>query len=32
MVVDTFRPDRCDIIGAAVRIVGVAIIMYAPRT
>jgi small multidrug resistance family-3 protein len=32
MVVDTFRPDHYDNIGAAVRIVGVAIIMYAPRT
>jgi small multidrug resistance family-3 protein len=31
MVVDKFRPDRYDIIGAAICLVGVAIIMYAPR-
>ncbi|MGI5524019.1 YnfA family protein [Micromonospora sp. CA-259024] len=31
MVVDGFRPDRYDLIGAAVCLVGVAIIMYAPR-
>lgn len=31
MVVDGFRPDRWDLIGAAVCLVGVAIIMYAPR-
>lgn len=31
MVVDKFRPDRWDIIGAIVCLVGVAIIMYAPR-
>jgi small multidrug resistance family-3 protein len=28
---DGFRPDRFDIIGAAVCLVGVALIMYAPR-
>jgi small multidrug resistance family-3 protein len=31
MLVDRFRPDRWDVIGAAVCIVGVAVIMYAPR-
>jgi small multidrug resistance family-3 protein len=31
MIVDGFRPDRFDFIGAAVCLVGVAIIMYAPR-
>ena len=30
-VADGFRPDRFDIIGAAVCLVGVAVIMYAPR-
>ncbi|GAB3844420.1 YnfA family protein [Dactylosporangium cerinum] len=30
MVVDRFRPDRYDLIGAAVCLVGV-VIMYAPR-
>lgn len=28
---DSFRPDRFDLIGAAVCLVGVAVIMYAPR-
>jgi small multidrug resistance family-3 protein len=32
MVVDGFRPDRWDVIGAAICLVGVAVIMYAPRT
>src|SRR4051812_33757280 len=32
MVVDGFRPDRYDVIGALVCLVGVAVIMYAPRT
>jgi small multidrug resistance family-3 protein len=32
MIVDKYRPDRWDIIGAAIRLVGVAVIMYAPRT
>ncbi|GAA1382430.1 YnfA family protein [Catellatospora chokoriensis] len=32
MVVDKFRPDRYDIIGAAICLIGVAVIMYAPRT
>lgn len=31
MVVDSFRPDRFDIIGAAVALVGAAIIVLAPR-
>ena len=32
MLVDKFRPDRYDVIGAAVCLVGVAVIMYAPRS
>ncbi|GLU47376.1 YnfA family protein [Nocardiopsis ansamitocini] len=31
MVLDGYRPDRFDVIGALVCLVGVAIIMYAPR-
>ncbi|MFI6762515.1 YnfA family protein [Micromonospora sp. NPDC050417] len=31
VVVDRFRPDRYDLTGAAVCLIGVAIIMYAPR-
>jgi small multidrug resistance family-3 protein len=31
-VFDGFRPDRYDIIGAVICLVGVAVIMYAPRT
>jgi small multidrug resistance family-3 protein len=31
MIADGFRPDRFDVIGAAVCLVGVAVIMYAPR-
>ena len=31
MLVDGFRPDRWDVIGAAFCLVGVAVIMYAPR-
>ncbi len=31
MVLDGYRPDRFDVIGAAVCLVGVAVIMYAPR-
>lgn len=31
MVVDKFRPDRYDLIGAAICLAGVAVIMYAPR-
>jgi small multidrug resistance family-3 protein len=30
-VVDGFRPDRYDVVGALVCLVGVAVIMYAPR-
>lgn len=30
-LVDGFRPDRWDLAGAAVCLVGVAVIMYAPR-
>jgi small multidrug resistance family-3 protein len=29
---DGFRPDRFDLIGAAVCLIGVAVIMFAPRT
>jgi small multidrug resistance family-3 protein len=32
MVVDGFRPDRWDVAGALVCLVGVALIMYGPRT
>jgi small multidrug resistance family-3 protein len=31
MTFDRFRPDRYDIIGAAICLIGVAIIMYGPR-
>ncbi|MFN8073911.1 MAG: YnfA family protein [Kineosporiaceae bacterium] len=31
MVMDGFRPDRWDVAGALVCLVGVALIMYAPR-
>lgn len=31
VVIDGFRPDRYDITGALVCLVGVAVIMYAPR-
>ena len=31
MVLDGFRPDRWDITGASICLIGVAIIMYAPR-
>jgi small multidrug resistance family-3 protein len=31
VAVDKFRPDRWDITGAAICLLGVAIIMYAPR-
>lgn len=30
-VVDGYRPDRFDLIGAGICLVGVAVIMYAPR-
>jgi small multidrug resistance family-3 protein len=32
MALDGFRPDRYDVVGAAICLVGVAVIMYAPRT
>ena len=32
MVVDKFRPDRWDIIGAMACLIGVAVIMYGPRS
>ena len=32
MAVDGFRPDRWDYLGAAVCLLGVAVIMFAPRT
>ncbi len=31
MVVDGFRPDRYDVAGALLCLVGVAVIMYSPR-
>ncbi|MBB6173384.1 small multidrug resistance family-3 protein [Nocardiopsis mwathae] len=31
MVMDGYRPDRLDIVGALICLVGVAVIMYAPR-
>lgn len=31
MVVDKYRPDHWDVIGAVVCLAGVAVIMYAPR-
>jgi small multidrug resistance family-3 protein len=31
MIVDRFQPDRWDYIGAVICLVGVAVIMYAPR-
>lgn len=31
MAVDGFRPDRFDVVGALVCLLGVAVIMYAPR-
>jgi small multidrug resistance family-3 protein len=31
VVFDGFRPDRYDLIGAGICLVGVAVIMYAPR-
>jgi small multidrug resistance family-3 protein len=32
MLVDKFRPDRYDLIGALICLAGVAVIMYAPRS
>ncbi|HEV7961966.1 MAG TPA: YnfA family protein [Actinoplanes sp.] len=31
MAVDGFRPDRFDVVGAAICLVGVSVIMYGPR-
>ena len=31
MIVDGFRPDRWDVIGAVICLIGVTVIMYAPR-
>ena len=31
VVVDRFRPDRYDFVGAVVCLIGVAVIMYGPR-
>ena len=31
MIADGFRPDRWDVTGALICLVGVAVIMYAPR-
>jgi small multidrug resistance family-3 protein len=31
MLVDGFRPDRWDVLGAVICLIGVVIIMYAPR-
>lgn len=31
MAFDSFRPDRYDLIGAAICLIGVAVIMYSPR-
>jgi len=31
VMIDGFRPDRWDLLGAAICITGVAVIMYAPR-
>lgn len=30
-LVDGFRPDRFDIVGAAICVIGVGVIMYSPR-
>ncbi|MGV9555683.1 YnfA family protein [Streptomyces sp. NPDC003401] len=32
MVVDGYRPDRFDVVGALVCLAGMAVIMYAPRS
>jgi small multidrug resistance family-3 protein len=32
MAFDGFRPDRWDVTGAAICILGVAVIMYGPRS
>lgn len=32
IIFDGFRPDRYDVIGACICLIGVAVIMYAPRS
>jgi small multidrug resistance family-3 protein len=32
MALDGFRPDRYDVVGALICLVGVAVIMYSPRS
>lgn len=32
VVLDGFRPDRWDLIGAGIALAGVAVLMYAPRS
>jgi small multidrug resistance family-3 protein len=32
MALDGYRPDRFDVVGVLICLVGVAVIMYAPRT
>jgi small multidrug resistance family-3 protein len=32
MALEGFRPDRFDVVGAAICLVGMAVIMYAPRS
>jgi small multidrug resistance family-3 protein len=32
MALDGFRPDRWDVTGALICLIGVAVIMYAPRS
>jgi small multidrug resistance family-3 protein len=32
VIIDGFRPDRYDIMGAGICLIGVAMMMYAPRT
>lgn len=32
VAVDGFKPDRYDLVGALICLIGVAVIMYAPRT
>lgn len=32
VIFDGFRPDRYDLIGATIALIGVAVIMYAPRS
>ena len=32
MALDGFKPDRFDLVGAGICLIGVAVIMYAPRS